>query len=445
MARSRVVVPIIGPAVIRLYGRAPTPAGDIEGIGSRRDRAVSKAVVLGGCGGIGRIAVEALASGEWFDAIDIADVREADAEVLADQIGRSGLRGVAVDATSPDSLAAVLVGADVAVSCIGPFYRFGAPVLEACIRAGVNFVDVCDDLDATQRQLALDGAARDAGVVALIGMGNSPGLANVLVRYAADELLEETTSVDIMHIHGGEPDEGPAVVKHRIHAMVNDVPLFIDGEFVEVRLLDPSGGAFVEETDFRDVGRYPVYPYPHPETITLPQHLPGLRRATNRGVVYPLTYFEHTMATVRRGLEANPGVAVADLPVDDWVTRILAERSRLLAEADVSEPGGCLKIVVSGTRDGEEHTYVFSLSSTGGAGAGEGTGIPAALGAILIERGTIDRPGVHPPEAVVDPLTMLALAGDVIGHFGIEHSGGGTLPIHIAHHGPDGTFEELAL
>ncbi len=403
---------------------------------------MATAVVLGGCGGIGRVAVRALRSGDWFDEVVVADVREDEARALAAELG-AGVRGVAVDAASPESLAAVVTGADVVVGCVGPFYRFGAPVVRACIDAGVPVVDVCDDLDATRHQLELFDAAEDAGVVAVIGMGNSPGLANVLTRYAADELLDVTESVDIMHIHGGEPDEGPAVVKHRIHAMVDDVPLYLDGEFVEVRLLDESGAAYVEETEFRDVGPYPVFPYPHPETITLPRHVPGLRRVTNRGVVYPLAYFEHTMDVVRRGLADHPGVAAARLPIDEWVAEILAERPRLLAEAGVTEPGGCLKIVVSGRRDGEPHTYVFSLSSAGGAGAGEGTGIPAALGAILVHRGAITSPGVHPPEAVVSPVELLALAAEVIPHFGIGDGGG--VPIHIEHRLPDGTVEELAL
>ena len=412
---------------------------------------MSKVVVLGGCGGIGSVAARAVACGDWFDEVVLADLRgdeaAAAAAALQADLGRSGISGAGVDATDPTDLARLLEGATVAVSCIGPFYRFGAPVLAAAIDAAVAFVDVCDDLDATLAQLELDDAARAAGVPAIIGMGNSPGLANVLVRYAADHLLDEVTAVDIMHNHGGEPDEGAAVVKHRIHAMVNDVPLFIDGELITVRLLEPSGQAHVIETDFRDVGTFPVFPYPHPETITLPRHLPGLRRTTNMGVVFPLAYFEHTMAVVRQGLAEHPQAAIADLPVDDWVAEILAARPRLLAEAGVTEPAGCLKIIVRGTSDGAEHTYVFSLSSAGGAGAGEGTGIPAALGAVLLARGSVDTPGVHPPEAVVDPLELMALAGEVIGHFGIAGDGTGGVPIHIEHVLPDGTSEviELAL
>ena len=54
---------------------------------------------------------------------------------------------------------------------------------------------------------------------------------------------------------------------------------------------------------------------------------------------------------------------------------------------------------------------------------------------------------MHPPEAVVDPLELMALAGEVIGHFGIAGDGTGGVPIHIEHVLPDGTSEviELAL
>jgi saccharopine dehydrogenase (NAD+, L-lysine-forming) len=369
------------------------------------------------------------------DEVVVADLRAADAGAVAAGIGRPGVRAMAVDAADPASLAAVLDGADVAVSCIGPFYRFGAPVLAAAIRAGVDFVDVCDDLDATLAQLELDAAAREAGVSAVIGMGNSPGLANVLTRYCADQLLDTVTAVDIMHIHGGEPDEGGAVVRHRIHAMTNDVPVFVDGEQRDVRLLEASGAEFVEETEFRDVGTFPVYPYPHPETITLPRHLPGLRRCTNRGVVFPLAYFQRTMDRVRAGGE-----------VDDMVADILADRPQLLADAGVTGPGGCLKIVVAGAAAGEDHTYVFSLSSTT-EGAGEGTGIPAGLAAIMVARGQIGGAGVHPPEAAVDPVAMLALAGEVVSHFdiGADGEGGNRVPIHIDHIRPDGTHETIDL
>ena len=279
----------------------------------------------------------------------------------------------------------------VVLNCVGPFYQFGPPTLAAAIEAGVGYVDVCDDLDATRALLDQDEAAQQAGVTALVGMGNSPGLANVFVKLCADDLLDEVTSVDIFHIHGGEPSEGAAVLKHRIHAMVDDVPLYIDGEFIAVRQLEASGAEHVRQVDFRGVGTYPAHPYPHPETITLPQVFPTLQRATNLGVVYPLSYFAMTQDLVRAGMADETPLGVGDVevaPIDVMVALLQRERPGLLAADGVTEAGGCLRVDVSGTKDGEPHTYICSLTSSG-AGAGEGTGIPAALGAALHLRGAL--------------------------------------------------------
>lgn len=405
---------------------------------------MTRVVVLGGCGGIGRFAARALASGPYFDEIVVADVRADAARAFAAELGGARVAGVAVDATQLSSVHTVIKDASVVVNCIGPFYRFGPPLLQAAIDAGVKYVDVCDDLDPTIRMLDLDGAARAAGVQALVGMGNSPGLANLLVRFCADTLLDKVEGADIMHIHGGEPEEGAAVIKHRIHAMLNDVPLFIDGKFISVRQLEPSGQAYVREVDFPNVGRYPVYPYPHPETITLPRHLPHLRRATNLGVVFPLPYFYLTQEMVRLGTcttEPLPVQGQPVVPIEFAVAHIIAQRPRLLREAQITGPAGCLQVQVDGTKDGAAHSYVFSMSSRS-AGAGEGTGIPAAVAAILLHRGEIDRRGVFPPEAAVPPLAAMGLASEILRTIGVATGGDGISLVHV---GPDGKRTESAL
>ncbi|MCU0270766.1 MAG: SDR family NAD(P)-dependent oxidoreductase [Acidimicrobiales bacterium] len=406
-------------------------------------------VVLGGCGGIGAVAARTVVTAGHVDEVVVADLRAEEAAAVAEHLsGRSAttVTSLGVDVTDPAAVARAVQGATVVINCVGPFYRFGPPVLEAVIDAGVPYVDVCDDLDATVRMLELDGAARARGVCAVIGMGNSPGLANVLTRYCADHLLDRVDSVDIMHIHGGEADEGGAVIKHRIHAMTNDVPVFEDGELRNVRLLEPSAAPYVVDVDFRDVGIFPVYPYPHPETVTLPRHLPGVRRVTNRGVVFPLSYFELTMDLVRAGLCSDRVLQVGDAEVvslEVAVAHLLAERPRLLAEAGVRGPAGCLRIDIAGERDGEPHRFVFSLSSRT-EGAAEGTGIPAGLAALLLARGDVVAPGVHPPEAVVDPLLLLSLATELIAQLGVI-GGGGSVPITIVHHHPDGSAHEIDL
>ncbi|MEZ5350728.1 MAG: saccharopine dehydrogenase C-terminal domain-containing protein [Microthrixaceae bacterium] len=279
-------------------------------------------------------------------------------------------------------------------------------------------------------------------------MGNSPGLANIFVKLCADELLDEVRTADICHIHGGEPSEGAAVLKHRIHAMVNDIPLFIDGEFISVRQLDPSGAEHVREIDFAGVGTYPAYPYPHPETITLPATIPTLERATNLGVVYPLSYFDMTQDLVRAGMSLEEAIDVGGTevaPIDVMVALLQHERPRLLEEAGVTGPGGCLRAEVGGIKDGEQHNYICSLTSAG-SGAGEGTGIPAALGAALHLRGSLgEHPGVHPPEAIVPVGEVLDLAGEVVGAMDLGGGGSSGIPLTVQHTGPDGAQEIIPM
>lgn len=408
----------------------------------------ARVVVLGGGGGIGSVASRTLATTDDASEIVVADLDPAAAQATVDAIGDPRCSAVAVDVTDTAAMAALFDGAVLVVNCVGPFYRFGAPILSAAIDAGVDYVDVCDDLDATRAQLALSDRAAEAGVRALIGMGNSPGLANIFVALCGELFLDEVTSADIMHIHGGEDDEGPAVLKHRIHAMTSDVPLYVDGEFVEVRQLEESGAAHVRDVDFHGVGTYPAYPYPHPETITLPTVFPALRRATNLGVVFPLSYFAMTQDLVAAGMASETPIEVptADgpaqvAPIDAMVALLRAERPRLLAEAGVTGPAGCLKVVVTGNSGGEEHTYECSLFSET-EGAGEGTGIPAGLGAILMLRGVVrGEPGVHPPEAIVPVTPLLDLAADVVSVIGL--SSGNALPLRLEHIAPDGTRGEI--
>ena len=106
-------------------------------------------------------------------------------------------------------------------------------------------------------------------------------------------------------------------------------------------------------------------------------------------------------------------------------------------------PAGCLAVEVGGVKDGAYHRYVFQLSSTM-AGAGEGTGIPAAVGAILMHRGRISGPGVLPPEAAVDPTSFLELAFDLMRRLGVE-AGGDSGAVHVEHVGPDGVTTQVPL
>ncbi|MFW9844668.1 MAG: saccharopine dehydrogenase family protein, partial [Candidatus Thorarchaeota archaeon] len=356
---------------------------------------MARVTVLGGCGVVGTVAVKTLVSSGEFSEIIIGDINLQKANECVSDIGDECLSSFKVDASNPDAIKEAIKDSDLVLNCCGPFYKLGPIVLKAVIESGIDYVDVCDDYDATKLLLEMDGAAKKAGITALTGMGSSPGVANLLVKFCADVMLDEVDSIDILHAHGGEPTEGPAVVAHRIHSMTSPIPMYLDGKFTTVDYFGESGSALEEDIEFHCVGKYRCYPYPHPETITLPNYI-KCKRVTNLGCVIPPEYYKMIQDLARIGIVSEEPLKVGDqmvVPRDLTIAFIIQQRERILKETNFGEQRGCLKITMKGIEDGEPKQYDFSMASVGQS-MGEGTGIPAALGAILMQRGKITEKGV---------------------------------------------------
>ena len=247
---------------------------------------MSRVIVLGGCGIVGIQAVKALVSSKEFDEVVIGDINLKLADKYVEELGDHCLSSHLVDLTDPKMIKNAVQDTDVVLNCSGPFYKLGPIIVKAVIDSKINYVDVCDDLDATRKLLEMNDEAKKAGISVLIGMGSSPGIANLLAKFCADQMLDEVDSIDILHAHGGEPSEGPAVVAHRIHSMTSPIPMFLDGKYTTVDYFSEDGIALREEVDFHQIGTFTCYPYPHPETITLPKYI-KCKRVTNLGCVLP--------------------------------------------------------------------------------------------------------------------------------------------------------------
>jgi len=405
-----------------------------------------RVTVLGGGGSVGSIASKVLSSVDIFSEVVIGDINLENAKNISANLNKDKVSALYVDAYDIDSIKNAIKGSSVVLNCIGPFYEFGPRILRAVIETGTNYVDVCDDFDATELLLAMNNDAKRANISALIGMGSSPGLANVLVCLCADYLLDEVDSIDIYHAHGGEEREGRAVVKHRIHSMMIDIPVFLDGRPQTVRLFEENGRALEEDVYFPELGRFKVYAYPHPETITLPKYIKGVKRVTNLGLVLPPAYAELIKGVVRLGMTDEEPINVLEQkvsPLEFAVSFILSQRDKLLKDAGITGPMGCLKIVVNGKKDGKKEGYIFSLASKG-KGMGEGTGIPAAIGTILMAQGKITERGVLPPEACINPMDVLEIAPEAM-----KLAGGGgekeKFPLTVERVDAEGNIKKIGL
>jgi saccharopine dehydrogenase (NAD+, L-lysine-forming) len=377
---------------------------------------MSQVIVLGGSGAVGSVAVKTLAAQEMFSSVIIGDMNMERAQDIIGEIGSDKVSFQMLNADDPMSIKDAVHGCDVVLNCVGPFYKTVKTILGTVIENGINYVDICDDVDVTLEILEMDEAARKADITALIGMGSSPGATNLLAKLAHDTLLDETDSIDIFHTHGGEAIEGEGVIGHRFHCMSIDIPMFLDGSLTYVKYFEEDGKALRQTFDFPVVGNnIPIYPYPHPEQVTLPRYL-RVRNVTNKGSVLPNEYYNLTRDLCGLGLSSKETLDVkgkAITPYDFAIAYILKEREKILKKTCFDSPRGCCTVVAKGKKDGKYREYRFHMASRSQA-LGEGTGIPAAMGVILMQQGRISGKGVLPPEACVDPMEFVNLISKVM-------------------------------
>ena len=268
--------------------------------------------VLGGAGIEGAGIVKDLV-GASVAKVLIADRDIESARSLAATFGSSQTQVTAefVDADDHASLMKTMQNADVAVSALGPFYRHGLKTVRAAIEARVPYVDINDDFDAIQEVLKLDGEARSAGIPVIVGLGLTPGVSNVCVKYAADR-LDRTRTVDIAYV-GAVGKGGDAVFLHFFHSLCGSIPIVRDGRQVWVSPVAeaPKTVAFSEP-----FGTMNVAVIGHPEPIMLPRHIPGIESIVVRGAVYPFVLQETILKIAELGLLSDrpvqlPGAAIS--------------------------------------------------------------------------------------------------------------------------------------
>jgi saccharopine dehydrogenase (NAD+, L-lysine-forming) len=93
-----------------------------------------------------------------------------------------------VDVSDAASLAGAIAGVGVVLSTIGPFARHAAPVIDACLAAGVPYVDIANEWPAVRGLLDRDEQARAHGVTLVTGAGFGPAATETLVLRLAGQL-----------------------------------------------------------------------------------------------------------------------------------------------------------------------------------------------------------------------------------------------------------------
>ena len=365
-------------------------------------------VVLGGAGIIGKAIVRDLASDPAVREIVVADLDLEGAQRNAAASGRTqGVSAAKIDVTDRAALVALLKGAGAAINSVQ--YYFNLPIMEACLAARVPYLDLGGLFHTTRKQLEMDAAFRKAGLLAILGLGSCPGIANVQARAVADRF----DTVESIHIfNGSTPDLGDSLAwAYSIQTIFDEITLppvvYRDGAFSETAALG-------EEELYRfqePIGVSKVHLSLHSEVATLP-----LTYASKgiRDCFFKISFFGYSEKALRQlqflaqlGLASTEPVAVKggsvrprDVLVEVMKRGPQIERKGSLGFKDIVTE-------VRGTQGGRPvvgkvETTAHPHQEWGVSGGTLLVAAPPAIVARWLASGSVQETGVLPPERAVD-------------------------------------------
>ncbi len=379
-----------------------------------------RAVVLGGGGLTGRAAVRVLASGTAFDTVVAADL-DAGLAATAARAAGAHAEAASIDVGDRSSLVRLLEGASVVVNAVQ--YSRNLEVMRAALEARVPYLDFGGLFHMSRRQLELDEEFRRAKLLAVPGLGQVPGISNVLALDATSD-LDTVRSLVFRDGWRDLAEGGPGISfswspSTFLDEMVLPAVSYEDGAFRDhPPLSDP------EEFDFAaPVGRTRIYRTLHSEPATLPDSLRAkglLRCEWKEGG--PGIDVLRTMAQL--GLASDQPLNVGGVEVTPRAfTLALLAREHLLGprEGVAINDWEVLDVELQGTRRGVavvRHAIArfpprpdWRCSATTYA-----VGVAGGVGATMIAKGLVRGTGVVPPERCVPGREFLA----EVGRWGVE-------------------------
>lgn len=312
---------------------------------------------------------------------------------------RLGMRTVDLDLLEePNRLRELALDASLVANFAGPYTRTGTAVLDACIDTGCDYLDVCDDADATLAMLERDEAAREAGIRALVGMGSSPGITNVLIR-AARDWLGEADEVSLSWVVDVSDVNDPAG-RYFWHVFAPVGPDGLRGPVPAWEDLDLRTVEFPEP-----LGERLVIGLTHPESITVPRFL-GIESVRNFGGFVPEDSLVVSWALARLGASDDEAARLplngSELPVPALASGLY--QRYLETRAPTAYLGGGLVVDVWAGEEGVRFAAADQTSMD------EATGVPAAAGILLMLEAGPEDPGVLAPECL-DPVEFFGRLG----------------------------------
>jgi lysine 6-dehydrogenase len=359
-----------------------------------------RAIVIGGTGGMGQGVARDLIKQEKITKVTLGDINIDPGRVQDKLRASEKVSLIRIDVNNHNGMVGAIRENDVVINCAGPFYKTAVAVARAAVEARVNYIDICDDYEAVPTLFSsadIDKAAKEAGITVLTGMGSDPGTNNVLVKWYASQL----DRVDEIHLFWvvSIAELSGAAWDHSLHMVTGKIPQYLDGKLEYV-----DGGTGEETAQFLEpLGTCVVRYVGHPQPITIPRYIEGVKKVVIKGALIPLWVDELIKEQKQTGFLSTEPVEVRGTKVTPY-DLTLKLWDMIPKGRDNGPAASGLKVIVKGEKQGKQVKYTADIVGR----MAPGTGLPASIAALMMDAGDVTVKGVVAPEGCIDPEKFLA-------------------------------------
>lgn len=364
-----------------------------------------KLVVLGGAGSQALYGIKNLINqGSIFDEVIISSRNLEKNKKIVEELNSPLVKSAQVDVSDKEALYELIKDCDVVANCTGPYHLLAYDIIETTIKAGKDYIDFCDDIDAFEQIFNSDlpKQAEEKGLSMVMGLGASPGFLSVLACSAEQRYFDSLDEVIFYFATDEREPGGPAVLAHVLEC-IHNAPYIEDGELYN----EPS---FQKEWDFdfgEPYGLRKVSRIGHPEVFTFPRYVPGIKNVSVRFSLEPVSAYEGFKKIGLAGLTSEQELPVKGTmisPRDFILSVLIAQKS---AKKDMTEEElqelfrevtACAAAEIHGNKDGKSISYIGRVAGN----MPPLTSVPLIIGAEMLGKKEIKKKGIMVAEEAIE-------------------------------------------
>ena len=300
------------------------------------------------------------------------------------------------DVSKPKTLAKAFKNIDVVIHAV--HHEFNLNVMKACLKSKTNYIDLGGLYHYTKKQLKLNKQFKKNNLTAILGIGASPGITNVMAKYAS-RFLNKIESIEIkigFKDFSTYKQISPLSASYSIQTILEEFSwkpaIFVNGK---IKFVEPISGR--EEYNFPEpIGmQKPQYTI-HSEIATLPYTLKA------KNVSFKIAFDDEFVNKIKM-LKENGFISDEKIKINNNEFNIKEVSAEILKKLPktISEKINqyeIIRVILS-----NKHKKIIMDVKIKGVGEtiDKDTGVPPSIIAQMIVDGKIKDKGVFPPESVI--------------------------------------------